>query len=61
MGSLFFRNYERTMRRVYWLEFVEEQLEAVHRERFCTSLEPSAGETGTRSNADRRRRPNQRR
>jgi hypothetical protein len=61
MASPFFRNYERTVRRIYWLEFVDEQLEAAHRLQFRTPLVQSAAENEIQSNADRQRRPDRRR
>jgi hypothetical protein len=61
MASPFFRNYERTMRRIYWLEFVDEQLEAAHRLQFRTSLVQPAAGIDIQSNADRKRRPDRRR
>jgi hypothetical protein len=61
MASLYFRNYERTMRRIYWLEFVDELLEAAHLEQFRTPPEQSAVENGDRSIALRQRRPDRQR
>jgi hypothetical protein len=61
MASPFFQNYERTMRRIYWLEFIDEQLEAAHRLQFRTSLVQPAAGSDVQSNADRQRRPIRRR
>jgi hypothetical protein len=61
MASVYFRNYERTMRRIYWLEFVDELLESAHREQSRPPPEQSAGENGDGSTALRQRRPDRRR
>jgi hypothetical protein len=59
MGSLFFRNYERTMRRIYWLEFVDEQLEAVHREQCRMASARPAADHGDRTTSVCQRRLDQ--
>jgi hypothetical protein len=59
MGSLFFRNYERTMRRIYWLEFVDEQLEAAHSEQYRTTSAKPAGEHSDHSLPVRQRHADQ--
>jgi hypothetical protein len=38
MASPIFQHYERTIRRLYWLDFVNEQLEAVRRQQLRASL-----------------------
>ena len=61
MASLYFRSYERTMRRVYWVEFLDELLEATHRTQSRTPPEPSSVENDERTIALRQRRPDRRR
>ena len=61
MASPFFQNYERTMRRIYWLEFVDAQLEAAHRLQCRTSLAQPVTGNDIQSESDRQKRLQRRR